>query len=94
MCNCIKKKEFETALFQAIAFERASKKEAAIFMKDGVISFTDKSNIDKIEGICCYSTTDRVEHKIVVAKVAKKAPKKKKAVKEIEVDISDSKEDN
>lgn len=75
MCNCREKKGFALVLSKAVAFEKSSGKEAAIFSVGEAISFTDKSNINKVDDICCYFTTDNVEHKIVKAK--KKSTKKK-----------------
>lgn len=65
MCNCREKKGYALALSQALSFERSTGKQAAIFSKNDILSFTDKANINKVEGICCYYTTDNKEHKVV-----------------------------
>lgn len=63
-CNCKDIEGFDKALINAIKFEKATGKEAAIFKVGSTVSFTDKKNIKKVKDICCYYTTDKVEHKI------------------------------
>ena len=56
---------FDLAMFKAQQFERKTNKKAAVFVvNEKTASFTDLSNIDKVEGICCYFTTDGKEHEI------------------------------
>lgn len=71
-CNCKEIKGFDLALINAISFERTTGKKAAIISVGGIASFTDLANVKKVQGICCYYTTDNVEHKI---------PRRKKTVK-------------
>ena len=73
-CNCKEIKGFDKAIIDGSAFERNTKKQAAIISIGGIASFTDLANVKKIKDICCYYTTDRVEHKIV-------RPKKRKTTK-------------
>lgn len=97
-CNCKEMKGFDLTMFKARAYEQKNKKQAAVFViNEKTVSFTDLSNIEKVSGICCYFTTDGVEHEIKVSKKTKEievveetskeetvliAPKKKRSKKD------------
>lgn len=73
-CNCKQMEGFDLVMFKAKSYENKTGKKAAVFIVDKKTpSFTDLSNIDKVQNICCYFTTDGIEHDIV------------KPIKEIEV---------
>lgn len=84
-CNCRDMKGFDLTMFKAKSFENKTGKQAAIFIKGETVSFTDLSNIGKVEGICCYFTTDNVEHEIVkeieVVEAKEIKPKRKRSKK-------------
>ena len=82
MCNCRNKVGFDLAMSQASKFESNSNRKAAVFVRDGKPSFTEESNINKIEGICCYFTTDGIEHQIIKDEPVEVV---EKAIEEIEV---------
>ena len=77
-CNCKEIEGFDAVLLKAIGYEKNTRNKAAIIKINNVASFTDLSNVKKVKGICCYYTTDRVEHKIpkTIKKVSKKTVKK------------------
>lgn len=73
-CNCKEMEGFDLVMFKAKSYETKTGKKAAVFIiNKKTPSFTGLSGIGKVEGICCYFTTDGVEHKV------------EKPVKEIEV---------
>lgn len=82
MCKCTEKKGFSQVLSKAVQFEQMTGKEAAIFAVGEIPSFTDKANINDVQGICCYYTTDLQEHKLVeeieVVEVEEVKPKRRK----------------
>ena len=73
-CNCKEMEGFELVMFKAKSYEQKTGKKAAVFVVNKKTpSFTDLSNVNSVDGICCYFTTDGVEHDII------------KVVEEIEV---------
>jgi hypothetical protein len=56
---------FELVMSNAKAYETRTGKKAAVFVVNKTTpSFTDLSNVSKVVGICCYFTTDGVEHEL------------------------------
>lgn len=54
---------FDLVMFKSVKFEERTGQKAAVFVVDKKMpSFTDLRNIEKVEGICCYFTTDGKEH--------------------------------
>lgn len=65
-CNCKELEGFDLVMFKAKSYEAKTGKKAAVFIVGKKVpSFTDLENISKVENICCYFTTDGVEHEIV-----------------------------
>ena len=74
-CNCKEMEGFALVMFKARSFEEKTGKKAAVFVVNKTTpSFTELENVNNVEGICCYFTTDGVEHKL-----------EKKVVEQIEV---------
>ncbi len=84
MCNCKSKKGFNLVMSKAVAFESKTSREAAVFVKNDRVSFTERSHINKVEGICCYFTTDNVEHQI-----EKPKKRQRKKIKDIKVIVEE-----
>ena len=73
-CNCKELEGFDLVMFKAKSYEIKTGKKAAVFVVNKTTpSFTDLSEVSKVNNICCYFTTDGIEHQIV------------KEIKEIEV---------
>ena len=65
-CNCKKAEGFDLVMMNAKIYENQTGKKAAVFIVNKTTpSFTDLKNIKKVDGICCYFTTDAIEHEIV-----------------------------
>lgn len=80
-CNCKNMKGFDLVIYKAKQYESSTGKKAAVFVVDKkTLSFTDLSNVKKVQGICCYFTTDGIEHELPKPKVKTK----KAATKETE----------
>lgn len=76
-CKCQDLKGFELIMFNAKDYEQRTNRKTAVFVVGKeTLSFTELANIDKVDGICCYFTTDGVEHKITKPKTEKKTKKK------------------
>lgn len=77
-CNCKELEGFDLVMFKAKSYEIKTGKKAAVFVVNKTTpSFTDLIEVSKVNNICCYFTTDGIEHEIVKEIV--------KEIKEIEV---------
>ena len=75
-CNCKQMKGFDLVMFKAKSYESKTGNKAAVFIVNKTTpSFTDLKNVNKVADICCYFTTDGVEHPI------KKTYRKEEALK-------------